>query len=125
MNERTLRALAGLGAAFYLVIGIWALVAPRSFFDVVASYPPYSKHLIHDLGAFSAGVGAGLAGGLFRLSGLGVALTGGAAASVLHAVSHWMDRGEGGRASDPYTLSILALGAVAAAVLAVRNRGGA
>jgi hypothetical protein len=44
------------------VIGFWALIAPRSFFDSypfglgwVALLPPFNEHLVRDVGALSVG----------------------------------------------------------------------
>ena len=39
-----------------LAIGIWAFFAPASFAEFVAF--PYSRHLMHDVGAFQIGIGA-------------------------------------------------------------------
>ena len=51
-----------------------------------------------------------------------VALTGAAVGSVIHAISHIIDRANGGRATDPAALSILAALVVIAAVLRARER---
>lgn len=97
-----------IGAAFFLVTGVWAFGWPRSFYDVVATYPPYNLHLFHDVGAFHLGIGAGLLSGLIWSDGLFVALVGGSVGASLHFVSHVLDRDLGGRASDPYLLGLLA-----------------
>jgi hypothetical protein len=41
-----------VGAAGLLLVatGLWAFAAPRSFFEVVATYPPFNEHLLHDIG---------------------------------------------------------------------------
>ena len=52
--------MLGLAAAFP---GLWALFAPRSFFtdfpgagfEWVSLFPPYTEHLIRDIGAFYLG----------------------------------------------------------------------
>lgn len=113
---------AGLGAAFFLVGGAWSFLWPRSFFDTVALYPPYNEHLFHDLGAFQLGIGAALAAGLASVRGLVAGLIGGAVGSTFHAVSHWIDRGHGGRDLDPLATSLLAVVLVAAAIVAARRR---
>src|SRR5438132_13967113 len=107
-----------VGAAFFVVTGAWAFGAPHSFFVTVAHYPPYNRHLFHDVGALSLGIGAGLLLGLTRLRGIVVGLGGGAVAAVLHAASHWMDRSQGGRTSDPWLLSLFAVVLVIAALVA-------
>ncbi len=59
------RALAtgslGLLALSQAVVGLWALLAPRAFFEAfpaaghawVALLPPYNEHLVRDVGALS------------------------------------------------------------------------
>lgn len=109
------RAIALVGAVFFLVGGAWAFFAPQSFFDVVATYQPYNEHLFHDLGAFQIGLGAALLLSLVYADALFVALGGVAIGSVLHGIAHFMDKDQGGRSSDPWALSlfgvILAVGA--------------
>ncbi len=107
--------------------GVWAFFAPRSFYEVVATYPPYNEHLFHDIGAFELGLTAAILSGLVWRDGLSVALLGGAVGAVVHAVAHVIDRDLGGRASDPWTLSVVAVILVAALVVhrrAARRRTG-
>ena len=63
--RREIRAtLVALGAPF-VAIGVWALVAPRSWFDEfpgggmnwVAALPPYNEHLTRDVAALYLGLG--------------------------------------------------------------------
>jgi len=99
---------AAVGALFFAVTGAWAMLSPHSFFDVLATYPPYTRHLFHDAGAFQLGIAASLIAGIAGRSGLAVGLWAGAVGSTLHAVSHWVDRNLGGRSTDPYLLTALA-----------------
>ena len=99
---------AWIGFLFFAFTGVWAFAAPESFFDVVAPYPPYHRHLFHDAGAFSLGIAAALMAGLLGRRALAVGLWGGAVGASLHAVSHWLDADLGGRTSDPYTLTLFA-----------------
>ena len=109
MDRRTFGLVAAsIGALFFAITGGWAFLAPHSFFDVVATYAPYGRHLFHDAGAFELGIAAGLFAGIAGRDGLAVGLWAGAVGSTLHAVSHWMDRNLGGRTSDPYLLTVLA-----------------
>lgn len=110
----TLALVASLGA------GMWAFFSPRSFFDALAAYPPYNAHLLRDIGAFNFGIGMTLLAALRFRDGLLVALTGVAAAAVAHALSHFIDRGAGGRETDPYLFALFAVLLVAASV--VRSR---
>lgn len=107
-RSTTVTAITLIGAAFFLVTGVWAFGWPRGFYDVVATYPPYNLHLFHDIGAFQLGIGAGLLSGLLWSDGLFVALAGGSVGASVHFVSHVLDRDLGGRASDPYLLGALA-----------------
>lgn len=119
------RLVAAAVAVFFVAIGIWAMVDPQSFYEQLATYPPYNKHLFHDAGAFQIGIGTALATALFRSrDGLRVALYGASAGTVLHAVSHFIDRDLGGRSSDPWLLSALALATLlaTAAHMAQRQR---
>jgi hypothetical protein len=113
--------VAALVAATMLSTAAWALAAPRSFYDTVATYPPYNVHFIHDIGAFIGGVGAAAAAAFVVRRPLTVALVGNAVAAVLHAGSHIADRHRGGFASDPWAMSLIALVLLAAAGVASRG----
>ena len=121
MAERIVRGVLVAGAAFFLFIGAWALVDPASFYAHVATFPPYNRHFLHDVGAFNLGLGAALALGLTRWPGHRVALWAVAFASVLHAGAHFADRRLGGHSSDPLLLSLIAAALVAAAILDTRT----
>jgi hypothetical protein len=99
----------GVGAIFFGASGVWAFVAPRSFYDQVALWPPYNEHLMHDAGVFQLGIGVGLVAALIGIKGTLAVLAGAATAAVLHVVSHLIDYGEGGRSSDPFVLGAIAL----------------
>jgi hypothetical protein len=115
------RVATGIGAIFFLVFGAWALVAPSSFFEQLAPWPPYNEHFIHDIGVFQLGIGVALAAVLSEMHGALAALAGAAVAAVLHVVSHLVDY-DGGRSSDPYVLGIFALLLVAAFFVESRSR---
>lgn len=109
---------AWIGALFFLVGGVWAMLAPHAFFEVAARYPPYNRHLFHDVGAFQLGLAAGLVAGIAGRGGLAVALWAAAVGACAHAVSHWIDAGLGGRSTDPALLTVLAAVLVAGLVAA-------
>jgi hypothetical protein len=115
-------ACAWLGFLFFAVTGVWAFVSPHSFFTTVALYPPYTRHLFHDAGAFQIGIAAGLLAGIAGRGGLAVGLWGGAVGATVHAISHWIDRNLGGRSTDPYALTILAAVLVAGLIAAEVRR---
>lgn len=93
---------------FNLGVGIWAFVAPRSFFDQVATFPPFNEHHFHDLGAFQGALGATLLIGLRVRNGLIVAMLGNLLGAVVHFISHLMDSDLGGRSTDPVAMGFLA-----------------
>jgi hypothetical protein len=113
--ERLGRIAAWILVAFWLGVGVWAFLGPRSFYEEIATFEPYNRHFLHDVGAFSIGLGVVLLLALLRWSALGAALGGVAVAAVLHEVSHIVDTELGGRDSDLVLLGLLALVAVAGA----------
>jgi hypothetical protein len=112
-STRVLKAsIAGL-ALISIAAGLWAMIAPRSFYLNAAPFPPYNRHLFHDIGAFQIGLGACLAASLLLTDALLVVLAGNAFAGVAHFVGHVADRSEGGHASDPFVFGLLAVFVVA------------
>ena len=117
----TVRAFAVAAGVLTLALGLWSFASPESFYDQIATWPPYNRHFLHDIGAFQAGIGATLLIGAFARDALLVVLSGAAVGSVLHAIAHFIDRGAGGRASDPAALGVLAALFVVAAILRARE----
>jgi len=68
--------------------GVWAFLAPRSFYDTLATFEPFNAHFIRDVGTIQVGVGVAGVVGALRTRGLVVGLAGLAAFQVLHVVSH-------------------------------------
>lgn len=120
--SRLPRVVAIIVGLLMVVLGIWAFAAPRSFFNQIANFPPYNRHLFHDLGAFQFGIGAVLLLAVTWADALAAALGGAAAGATLHLVSHIMDRDLGGKDSDPILLALLAAALIIAT--AVRRRAG-
>jgi uncharacterized membrane protein len=87
-GSRTARGIAPAAGAIYIVTGLWAFIAPDSFFGVIAPFPPFSRHLFHDLGAFQVGLGLTLVLGATARGALMPALLAVLVASVLHLASH-------------------------------------
>ncbi|RKT55472.1 hypothetical protein [Saccharothrix australiensis] len=64
--------------ATQLVVGGWALLSPRGFYDGfpapghhwVAMFPPYNEHLVRDFGSLNLAIGVGLAYALVTLDRL-------------------------------------------------------
>lgn len=117
MAGRIARLVAVAVGALTIGLGVWALADPLSFYEQLATYPPYNRHLFHDVGAFQTGIGGTLVLAAFARDPLFLGLVGASIGTVLHAISHVMDRDLGGRTSDPWLLGLLGLVVVAAALL--------
>jgi hypothetical protein len=117
------RAIVGLLGLALVGTGLWAMLAPESFYASVAVYPPYNRHFIHDIGAFNLGLGATLGFALVLGDALLVALAGNAVGALAHFVSHVVDRDLGGQASDPLVFGIVALLLVGLAAWRARTVG--
>ena len=63
------RAVAVGAGVFFLAFGLWAMVAPQTFFDAVARFEPYNQHFAQDIGAFQIGLGAVLILSVIAASG--------------------------------------------------------
>jgi MYXO-CTERM domain-containing protein len=98
-----------------VTFGLWAFLAPQSFFEQIALWRPYNAHFLHDIGAFQIGSGAVLILALIYSDALLVALGGVGIGSAMHALAHVMDAGDGGKDSDSITLGVFALVLLAAA----------
>lgn len=98
-SQRFAVAASVVGGLLFLLPGLWAMVAPESFFDSVAKFEPYNQHLIQDIGAFQIGLGAVLLlAGLVRgIDGLAAALLGVGTGSAAHVVSHLVGHDLGGK----------------------------
>ena len=110
------RIVAVIIGLVFVVSGIWAMSNPMSFYTNVATYPPYNEHLWHDIGAFQIGLGATLLFTFFWTDAPLVALAGVGVGSVLHFVAHVIDRGQGGKSTDPLSIGLVAAVVAAAAL---------
>ena len=92
------RLAAVLGGVFFLGSGLWAMVAPETFFDAAATFEPFNAHLTRDVGAFMVGLGVVLLLAAARpaVDALAVALCGAGVGAVAHTLSHVVDRDHGG-----------------------------
>src|SRR5829696_566811 len=99
--QRISRVAAWIGAVFWVVVGVWAFLAPQSFYDNIATFEPYNRHFLHDAGAFSLGLGAVLLLALMTpWDALRVALAGVGVGAVMHVVAHAVDTDLGGKSTD-------------------------
>lgn len=112
---------AAVGAVVALQ-GLWAFLAPRSFYDTLATFPPYNSHFLRDIGAIQLGVGVAGVVGALRVRAVVAGLAGLVAFQVPHVYSHVVDRDNGGRPGlDIPALGLLALLTVVALVVALRS----
>lgn len=118
---RFVRPAALLLGLAMIANGLWAFLDPQGFYDTLATYPPYNEHLFHDVGAFTIGLGAAVLLALFVADVLLAGLSTLAIASVMHAISHIIDRDLGGRSTDPLALSAFAVVVIAVTVLRARS----
>src|ERR1700694_2419594 len=83
--------LAGFGV-FTVALGVWAMVAPHSFFDNIGHFEPYNRHFLHDVGAFQIGLGtAALFALVWRGDAMLAVLGGVAAGATAHEIAHIAD----------------------------------
>lgn len=105
------RAVAYLGGAGFAVLGAWAMVAPRAFFEAAARFEPYNQHFVQDIGAFQIGLGAVLllAAVAAHADALAVALLGVGVGAAFHTLSHLIGRDRGGTPqTDIPTFAVMA-----------------
>lgn len=93
-QERTTRVGVILLAAFPLITGVLAMVAPRVFFEQIGRYGAENLHYVGDVGAFVAAFGLLLGLSAWRPAWRVPLLTLGAAWYALHAFNHVIDTDE-------------------------------
>ena len=121
-SEQLTRVVAiGVGLVF-VGAGLWAFLAPRSFFENAARFDPYNAHFIRDIGAFQLGLGTVLLLALWLRDALLVALIGVGVGAVAHVAAHVIDHDLGGDpAVDIPAFSVIAILLLAAAVARART----
>lgn len=92
------RAVAIVAGISFVGLGAWAMLDPASFFATIATFEPYNKHFVQDLGAFQIGLGAVLllGGASSRPDALVVALVGVGVGATFHFLSHLVGGEHGG-----------------------------
>jgi uncharacterized membrane protein YuzA (DUF378 family) len=125
MSKILTRVVCTIGALFYGLPGLWAFFAPQAFAENIATFPPYSRHLVHDIGSFMIGLAAVMLATLVWSDAVSVALAGIAVGSAFSGTAHILDFHLGGRHSDPYTLFGMAALAVITIIVRQVQRSGA
>lgn len=116
-DPRAARLIGAAIGVFYLATGGWALLAPMSFFDAVATFAPLNIHLLHDAGAFQIGLGLALTVSVALRAPLRVPLIAVLGASVLHLLAHVEDIRLGGHPTTDLPVLALICVALGAALL--------
>jgi hypothetical protein len=117
------RVIGAVIGAFYLFTGVWAFLAPLSFFSAVATFAPANVHLLHDLGAFQVGLGLALTVPVALQVPLRAPLIAVLAASVLHVLAHLEDIRLGGHpTTDLPILTLICLALAVALGLEMRAK---
>jgi hypothetical protein len=81
----------GVLAAYSLVLGLWMLIAPHSFFDQIAGFGAYPPHFIRDGATWQIALGVTLFAAIGRASWRAPLLAFATLQSGLHAINHWVD----------------------------------
>jgi hypothetical protein len=119
VSEPTLRAVLAVIAAYHVLTGAMALVAPDTFFEQIGRYGIENSHYVGDVGAFTLAFGVALAIAIVRPSWRVPILGFAALWYGFHAINHAFDTGEARSEARGWADTLLiAFGAVAAAWLA-------
>jgi hypothetical protein len=119
MSERALRIVLGVIAAYHVVTGGLALLAPGTFFDEIGQYGVENSHYVGDVGAFVLAFGVALAIAVVRPAWRAPLLWLGALWYGFHAINHVFDTGEAKSDARGWTDTLsIALGALVSAWLA-------
>jgi hypothetical protein len=94
IGERALRAILVVIAAYHVVTGLLALVAPDTFFDQIGHYGLENSHYVGDVGAFMLAFGVAVGIAVVRPAWRAPILWLGALWYGIHAVNHAFDTGE-------------------------------
>jgi hypothetical protein len=119
MTERVLRAVLAFVAAYHVIIGGLALLAPGTFFEEIGRYGVENLHYVGDVGAFTIAFGVALGIAVVRPAWRAPVLWLGALWYGFHALNHAFDIDEARSEARGWadTLAI-GFGAIAAAWLA-------
>ena len=119
MTEKSLRLTLGLVAAYHVVTGALALLAPDTFFEEIGNYGVENSHYVGDVGTFVLAFGIALAIAVLRPAWRAPLLWLGAVWYGLHTLNHAFDTGEARSEGRGWADTLLiAFGAVASAWLA-------
>src|SRR5262245_32636970 len=94
MSERALKAVLAFIAAYHVITGALALLAPDTFFDEIGRYGVENSHYVGDVGAFMLAFGVAVGIAVVRPAWRAPILWLGALWYGSHAINHAFDTGE-------------------------------
>lgn len=119
MTERTLKTVLIVVAAYHVLTGLLALLAPDTFFEQIGHYGFENSHYVGDVGAFILAFGVAVGISVVRPSWRAPILWLGALWYGFHALNHGFDAGEAKSEARGWADALLiAVGALASAWLA-------
>jgi hypothetical protein len=119
IGERALKAILILIAAYHVVTGGMALIAPDTFFEEIGMYGVENSHYVGDVGAFILAFGVAVGISVVRPSWRAPILWLGALWYGFHAINHAFDTGEARSEARGWgDTALIAFGALASAWLA-------
>lgn len=119
IGEKTLRWVLAALAAYHVLTGALALLAPDAFFEEIGTYGVENSHYVGDVGAFILAFGVAIGIAVVRPAWRAPLLWLGALWYGLHAINHAFDTGEARSEGRGWADTLLiALGALASAWLA-------
>jgi len=119
ISERALKVVLAVIAAYHVVTGLLALVAPDTFFEQIGHYGLENSHYVGDVGAFMLAFGVAMGISVVRPAWRAPILWLGALWYGFHAINHSFDTAEAkSEARDWSDTLLIGLGAVASAWLA-------
>ena len=119
IGERALKVILVLIAAYHVVTGLLALLAPDKFFEQIGHYGVENSHYVGDVGAFILAFGIALGIAVVRPAWRAPLLWLGALWYGLHAVNHAFDTGEAKSDLRGWSdTALIAFGGIASAWLA-------
>jgi hypothetical protein len=119
IGERALRAILAIIAAYHVVTGLIALIAPDTFYEQIGHYGVENSHYVGDVGAFLLAFGVAVGIAIVRPAWRAPLLWLGALWYGFHAINHAFDTGEAKSEARGWSDTLLiAFGAFASAWLA-------
>ena len=94
MTRFALRPLLALVGAYHLALGAFMVLAPRTFFDDIATYGAYNDHYIRDIATFYLALGAVLLVAVARTAWQAPLLVFAIVQYALHVLNHVWDVGD-------------------------------